>query len=201
MLGLLENWIYEDFFDQLRTKQQLGYFVGCRGRCTHGIHGFTFAVESSNYDCCYVETKIFEFLETYINTGFTEEKYSNFLQGLITQKSEPFKDIFDEMRQNMQAFKDYFPTSGQSIQWQRRAAELEFLKTKMTFEMAKETYHRLFLGPERRMAIFRSFSPSNSALAEHVDLEGVVNNTDSSKRVDGVLIKEAHFLMFAPVNV
>jgi secreted Zn-dependent insulinase-like peptidase len=37
---LLEQVMYEPFFDTLRTKEQLGYHVSCGVRHTHGFVGF-----------------------------------------------------------------------------------------------------------------------------------------------------------------
>ena len=46
-LELLEAMVDEVMFDQLRTKQQLGYSVGCRNRFTNGVSGISFGIESS----------------------------------------------------------------------------------------------------------------------------------------------------------
>lgn len=44
VLDLLETILYEKVFDDLRTKQQLGYYVGAAHRLTRSIHGFSFTV-------------------------------------------------------------------------------------------------------------------------------------------------------------
>ena len=68
--------------------------------------GMTFTIESSQYDPLYLEDKINNFIQDYYKTQLTVEKYNNFLSGLITQKSEPFKDIFEEMRHFMETIFD-----------------------------------------------------------------------------------------------
>jgi nardilysin len=45
-LDLLEQILAEPFYDNLRTKEQLGYSVHCSTRLTHGILGFAFVVNS-----------------------------------------------------------------------------------------------------------------------------------------------------------
>lgn len=45
-LDLLEQVLSEPFYDQLRTKEQLGYSVHASTRLTHGILGFAFVVVS-----------------------------------------------------------------------------------------------------------------------------------------------------------
>ncbi|CAK9096568.1 Insulin-degrading enzyme (Insulin protease) (Insulinase) (Insulysin) [Durusdinium trenchii] len=47
LLNLLEDMMYENLFDELRTKQQLGYSVGCSTRDTFGVHGFSIYVLSA----------------------------------------------------------------------------------------------------------------------------------------------------------
>jgi nardilysin len=41
-LELLEQCLTEPFFDDLRTKQQLGYSVSCAVRQTYGMLGILF---------------------------------------------------------------------------------------------------------------------------------------------------------------
>lgn len=74
---------------------------------TAGVMGLSFSIESSQYDPIVLEQKITEFISKYFKEDLTEKKYNNFLEGLITSKSEPFKDIFDEMRHFMEALKEY----------------------------------------------------------------------------------------------
>lgn len=40
MVDLLESLMCEPLFNELRTKQQLGYTVDCSARNTHGLLGF-----------------------------------------------------------------------------------------------------------------------------------------------------------------
>lgn len=50
-LDLLEQALAEPFYDQLRTKEQLGYSVHASVRLTHGILGFAFVVMSGACFC------------------------------------------------------------------------------------------------------------------------------------------------------
>ncbi|CAE7854645.1 Nrdc, partial [Symbiodinium sp. KB8] len=47
LLALLEDVMYESLFDELRTKQQLGYSVGCSMRDTYGVPGFSIYILSA----------------------------------------------------------------------------------------------------------------------------------------------------------
>eukprot|EP00439_Symbiodinium_sp_Y106_P086792 s125_g35.t46 len=47
LLALLEDVMYESLFDELRTKQQLGYSVGCSIRDSYGVPGFSIYILSA----------------------------------------------------------------------------------------------------------------------------------------------------------
>ena len=49
ILRVLESALYEEIFDSLRNKEQLGYYVGCVRRCSRGVYGISFEIESANY--------------------------------------------------------------------------------------------------------------------------------------------------------
>lgn len=88
-------------FDQLRTKQQLGYSVSCSHKWNAGVSGLIFAIKSASYDPIQLEHRVFEFISKYFNneldTKFDETKQNKFINGMISSKSEPFKDIYEEM--------------------------------------------------------------------------------------------------------
>lgn len=66
MLSLFEQCIYEQCFNNLRTKQQLGYSVDCGLRLTHGVLGFSFRIMSSSHSPVYLEERITSFLSDFI---------------------------------------------------------------------------------------------------------------------------------------
>lgn len=74
-IELLESLLEDEFFDVLRTKEQLGYYVSCSQRNTRGIPGLLFTIESSKYTLDVVEPKIFKFIEDYFNEKLTEKVY------------------------------------------------------------------------------------------------------------------------------
>ena len=106
---MIESLLEDEFFDALRTKEQLGYYVSCSQRNTRGIPGLLFTIESSKYTLDVVEPKIFKFIEDYFYNKLTEKVYKDYLKGLINRKSEPFKDLTEDSRFLMGALKDYFP--------------------------------------------------------------------------------------------
>ena len=109
VIELLESILEDEFFDSLRTKDQLGYYVACSQRNTRGVPGLLFTIESSKYTPNHCEEKIMAFIETFYKEKLTEASYSDFLKGLINRKSVPHKDIYEETRWLMGALKDYYP--------------------------------------------------------------------------------------------
>eukprot|EP00958_Prasinococcus_capsulatus_P015793 scaffold1697_cov363-Prasinococcus_capsulatus_cf.AAC.1 len=49
LTDLIDRAMYEPLFDQLRTKQQLGYVVNCGLRLTSNVLGFAIVVQSATY--------------------------------------------------------------------------------------------------------------------------------------------------------
>lgn len=67
LLELLEDLLYEPFYDNLRTKQQLGYEVNVRKVCEedNGALGLNFVVKSAEYSPMEVRKRIETFLTDY----------------------------------------------------------------------------------------------------------------------------------------
>jgi len=100
------------------------------------------------------------FIESYYNDKLTEDKYADYLKGLINSKSEALKDISEDTSLLLRAIKDRFidHCEKRDYVWHRRAEEVEYLKNHMTFEKLKTKYHDLLIDTDqRRMAIFRTF--------------------------------------------
>jgi len=59
---LLEQVLSEPFFNQLRTKEQLGYSVSCGSRMTHGFLGFGAQLQSGKYSAEHLRQRVDAFL-------------------------------------------------------------------------------------------------------------------------------------------
>lgn len=62
LMGLVENYLEEPFFDTLRTKEQVGYVVSSYSHKMRGILHFVFLVQSSTHSPDDVFNKVSEFL-------------------------------------------------------------------------------------------------------------------------------------------
>lgn len=66
MVSLFEQCVYEQCFNALRTKQQLGYSVDCGMRMTHGMIGFAFRIMSSSHSPSDLEGRIYAFITDFV---------------------------------------------------------------------------------------------------------------------------------------
>jgi nardilysin len=95
---ILTNQIcYEPCFDQLRTRDQLGYNVGCCQRNTSGILGFGVQVISALQSPAFIDQRIESFLADFSKTlrQLSAKEFADHVQSYITQK-EPDHNLEDE---------------------------------------------------------------------------------------------------------
>ena len=116
-----------------------------------------FTIESSKYTPNECQSKILQFI-TDLQSKLTIEMYQNFVDGLIIRKSEPFKDIYQEMSYIMSALKTYSCNMQTPFEWDKKAKEVAYLRNSLTFEMVVETFSRLLIDPAttKRVA-FRTY--------------------------------------------
>ncbi|KAL8225096.1 hypothetical protein R6Q57_017653 [Mikania cordata] len=90
LVGLLDEIVEEPLFNQLRTKEQLGYVVDCSPRVTYRILGFCFRVQSSEYSPIYLQGRIDNFINKMdgLLSELDDESFQNFKSGLITKLLE-----------------------------------------------------------------------------------------------------------------
>ncbi|XP_078435815.1 insulinase (Peptidase family M16) family protein [Wolffia australiana] len=90
IVDLFSDIINEPYFNQLRTKEQLGYTVDCSTRMTYRVLGFCFTVQSPKYTPSHLHRRITAFidgLQEMLDT-MDEESFEHHKQALIAQKLE-----------------------------------------------------------------------------------------------------------------
>ncbi|KAH8889372.1 ubiquitin carboxyl-terminal hydrolase-like protein [Thozetella sp. PMI_491] len=94
---LLDQILHEPAFDQLRTKEQLGYIVYSGLRSTITNYGLRFIIQSEK-TCPYLDQRIDSFLETYTETltGMSESDFDNHKRSLIVRRLEKPKYLDQE---------------------------------------------------------------------------------------------------------
>ncbi|CAB4312356.1 unnamed protein product [Prunus armeniaca] len=76
VIDLLIAIIWEPLFNQLRTKEQLGYIVECGPRITYRVFGFIFYVQSSEYSPEGIDDDLFENYRSGLMAGLLEKDLS-----------------------------------------------------------------------------------------------------------------------------
>ncbi|KAG2540963.1 nardilysin-like isoform X1 [Panicum virgatum] len=87
---LFSSIIEEPCFDQLRTKEQLGYTVDSSPRMTYRMLGYCFRVMSSKYSPVYLQSRIDNFINglSTLLDGLDDETFEHHRSGLIADKLE-----------------------------------------------------------------------------------------------------------------
>lgn len=94
-------------FDQLRTKEQLGYYVGACTLNTRGVQALNFTIQSAEYSPVSLQERIFGFIKDFFETILTEQLYIDYKAGLLTRKKKGFRDMNEESEylfNNMKSF-------------------------------------------------------------------------------------------------
>ncbi|MCP5492595.1 MAG: insulinase family protein [Chlamydiales bacterium] len=105
---ILGTALSEDFFKTLRTEQQTGYIAkGWSSRVADELLQF-FSVQSATHDPDDLLARFELFLETFVkdfHTQFSEERFTQMQQGVVTTLTNPPTNLFDyENRMNTFAF-------------------------------------------------------------------------------------------------
>ncbi|GMM35278.1 metalloendopeptidase [Saccharomycopsis crataegensis] len=86
----LKSFLREPFFDQLRTKEQLGYIVFASPQISRTVYGFRVLVQSSVKSTYYLESRIKHF----INNGLKDMVHN--------MSDEEFKKTIDSLRNSLE---------------------------------------------------------------------------------------------------
>ncbi len=99
------------------------------------------------------------FVREYFESKMSEELYGMYLASLISSYSEPSKDMVEETRYLTSELKNFSARAADRKPiWNRRASEVEFYKTKMSYSLVRRTYEEVLLSEKKRVAVFRTFS-------------------------------------------
>jgi len=98
LIELLVHMMDEPFYDQLRTKDQLGYDVSCDVRWTFGIMGMIFCVVTNVKCADDVVERIERFLTDYRQEllAMSSDEYMEYPVGLVKQKFDMFNSLSEE---------------------------------------------------------------------------------------------------------
>lgn len=96
-VGLLDQMTHEPAFDQLRTKEQLGYVVFSGQRPAATTIGYRFIIQSEK-TCEYLESRIDAFLMLFAKTleDMSEVEFEGHKRSLVTKRLEKLKNLDQE---------------------------------------------------------------------------------------------------------
>ncbi len=94
---LLDQMTHEPAFDQLRTKEQLGYVVFSGARSTPTTIGYRFIIQSEKTPE-YLESRIDSFLTNFLKVieKMTDSEFESHKRSLITKRMEKLKNLDQE---------------------------------------------------------------------------------------------------------
>ena len=100
MVDILSQIIDEPYYDILRTKQQLGYYVDASSRMTASVLGFCFIVKGDAVRAEEAECRVMEFLSEFHHTLKTmpRNKFASHRRAVSQEKLEPDDSMGDEAR-------------------------------------------------------------------------------------------------------
>ncbi|KAK8307098.1 hypothetical protein V6Z12_D03G171100 [Gossypium hirsutum] len=90
LIDLFDEIVEEPLFNQLRTKEQLGYVVECSPRVTYRVYGFCFCIQSSKYSPVYLQERTDNFINSLADllAGLDDESFESYRSGLTAKLLE-----------------------------------------------------------------------------------------------------------------
>ncbi|XP_022732672.1 nardilysin-like isoform X2 [Durio zibethinus] len=90
LIDLFDEIVEEPLFNQLRTKEQLGYVVECSPRVTYRVYGFCFCIQSSKYSPDYLQERTDNFINNLeeLLGGLDDESFESYRSGLTAKLLE-----------------------------------------------------------------------------------------------------------------
>ena len=124
MADLLEQAMSQPCFDELRTKQQLGYTVHCGARVTGVAIGFAFHLVSGNYPAGEMDARVESFLSAYrtLLEEMTAEEFEQHRSAIIAAKLVKDRGMTDETDRH------WYHVTRRSYTFQARELEVEELR-------------------------------------------------------------------------
>jgi nardilysin len=145
MADLLVHLMEEQFFDQVRTKDQFGYDCYCDVRWSYGIIGLVFHVVTNVKSGAAVLERVDRFLVDCRLQLETSDDFLEYLVGFATQKLDMFNSLNEETNSYWQEIRDG------RFDWQSWRSEAVCLKS-LTKQDVIESFHR-WLAPSTRRNI------------------------------------------------
>lgn len=129
LLRIIEHIFDEDFFDDLRTRQQLGYHVSLERHRSHSLSGLICFVQSSKYHPDLIVEKINDFFVDFDindNENFNDEDFNSYKNAVINNLKEKDLTLCEEFERN------FALVVGRDYQFDKKEKMIECIRTDIT---------------------------------------------------------------------
>ena len=157
------------FFNDLRTKQQLGYIVGARGSEVQNLPTLNFYVQSSKVGPKELERRIDDFISRQFDTikAMTEEEFAQHKAGLLTNINRKDKNLVGRTSRLWGELADGFDSFDKREQLSRAIEEMKLADL-------HQAYESLLMADSNKRLISRNFGKA------HQDKDYKVASKDNS---------------------
>jgi insulysin len=144
---LIESLLREKFFDEMRTKQTLGYIVRMAYKEVRKIEGFVCVVQSSVKSPEDVQERITKFLiENNLKNGVDDELFEMHRQSVLTDLKMKDLKLMEEVSRNFSEIKR------RDFCFDRRFRQIELVE-KIKKEDVVSLYEKIFISEVRRLDV------------------------------------------------
>eukprot|EP00798_Chlamydomonas_sp_ICE-L_P021126 gene21126-28013_t len=99
LVDIVDQVVSEPCYNQLRTKEQLGYTVHSGVRMTHGILGFCFTVQSAKFPAEHVDASVETFIQGFYDDklkAITADEFEKQKGSVVSSKLQRDRSLHDE---------------------------------------------------------------------------------------------------------
>ena len=139
MNQVILQYLDEPTFDQLRTKEQLGYVVFSRPRASRDVLGAWFLVQSPEKDCLHLRDRVQIHLKRMQKKvqNLTEEEFQTQIGAVLTSLQEKDKNLAEEFARYWGEIVTH------KYEFDRQEQEIALIKT-LTLQEFKDQFDQLF---------------------------------------------------------
>jgi insulysin len=155
---LLQSILHEPIFDQLRTKEQLGYIVATKLKRNFGTQNVQIIVQSPSKSAEFLSKRVEDYLNTFLKTtlsSLSPAALQSHIAALANEKLAPFKTAFEE------AGMMWSEISTRQYRFDRRFLEVEALR-EITSDDILKLYAETIVGSSRRVSSFQIFGKDHT---------------------------------------
>jgi len=164
MLNLVSATLSSKYFDELRTKQQLGYIVGLQNSRSSKFN-YLVAVVQTEFPPDFVRAQINDFLDQnfqFIEETLDDDEFNTCLQGLLSDLKTKPKNLSEEFQRFAGPFAD------RSYDFSRRQRSIDFVESDACSLDALKTFVReeLKLAPRMYSQVNKVLDKEDKPLPE-----------------------------------